>query len=230
VKRGYHVTILFIIGTIVALIPMNFSLSNLVYAQSHDETNSYPESDTAVQQREVTQETKQQSMCISGDTTALSCNNLSSQDIGENSKATGPEGPPGAEGPQGETGATGPMGPEGPQGETGATGPMGPPGAEGPQGETGATGPMGPQSVVGKIYQITGPTDTTGPTFQSTASCNAGDNVLGGGFLANRDSNNFDNIISRPGSLSSWIAEGQLANLAATGLTIVAYANCFDNP
>lgn len=59
------------------------------------------------------------------------------------------QGPPGDPGPQGEPGA---MGPEGPQGSPGAQGPQGPqgePGAQGPQGPQGDTGTQGPQGLAG---------------------------------------------------------------------------------
>ena len=51
-----------------------------------------------------------------------------------------PQGPQGAQGPQGNTGPQGPMGP---QGDTGIQGPPG------PQGEQGVTGPQGPQGIAG---------------------------------------------------------------------------------
>ena len=59
-------------------------------------------------------------MCVSGESTSLSCNNLSNQRIGVGQQ--GEVGPPGPEGPQGPPGATGERGPQGLQGEKGDTG------------------------------------------------------------------------------------------------------------
>lgn len=92
--------------------------------------NDVSQSDTS------SQETNQNSMCVSGDITSLSCNNLSSESIG----IPGEQGPPRPEGPPGPQGEAGPHGPKGERGDTGTTGPMGsegPPGAQGLQGEPG---------------------------------------------------------------------------------------------
>ncbi|HKU83701.1 MAG TPA: hypothetical protein VJP58_06635 [Candidatus Nitrosocosmicus sp.] len=66
-------------------------------------------------------------MCVSGDSSSLSCNNLSSESM----DASGP-------------------------GEQGPPGPMGERGPPGPAGATGERGPIGPQSIVGKAYTVTG--------------------------------------------------------------------------
>lgn len=135
---------------------------------------------------ETSQETNQNSMCVSGESTSLSCNNLSSELTGVGIPGTrgdqgeqgpqGPIGPIGPEGPQGETGATGSTGP---RGETGETGPQGPPGVngtdgeKGPQGEQGiqgATGPMGNtghQGSQGPPGEI-GPQGPAGPSTPSS--------------------------------------------------------------
>jgi hypothetical protein len=88
----------------------------------------------ASQSEYSSQETNQNSICVSGESTSLSCNNLSNQRIGIGQQ--GEVGPPGPEGPQGPPGETGERGPEGPQGPPGETGERGP---EGPQGEKGDT-------------------------------------------------------------------------------------------
>ncbi len=67
----------------------------------------------------------------------------------------GPQGPPGKQGeigPKGDTGPQGVMGPtgaQGPKGATGATGAQGPQGLQGPKGDKGDTGPAGPQGKSG---------------------------------------------------------------------------------
>ena len=115
--------------------------------------------------------------------------------------ASGPQGPPGADGPpgpQGPTGAQGapgiqgPEGPQGPQGPQGAQGPQGLQGAQGlqgpqgPQGPTGAQGPQGPQGPAGSQgaqgpegpqgpQGAQGPQGPAGPEASATAS------IIGGG-------------------------------------------------
>jgi hypothetical protein len=104
----------------------------------------------------------------------------------------GPAGPTGAQGPQGSTGATGaqglqgfpglrgltgPAGPTGPAGVTGAAGPVGP---AGPKGDTGAPGGISGYHIVTQVHVYVGgpaPSEVVG-----TASCLAGEVVLGGGF------------------------------------------------
>ena len=141
----------------------------------------------ALQSEESTQNTSQNSMCVSGESTSLSCNNLSSESIGASvpgeqgsegppgpqgepgiDGATGPAGPPGETGPQGiqgekgNTGAAGPIGPAGPVGPAGAVGQVGPEGPPGEKGDTGATGPIGPNGPAGPKGD-TGATGATGP-------------------------------------------------------------------
>jgi hypothetical protein len=72
---------------------------NNAIGQDGDENN-------ASQSAENSQSTDQNSICASGDSTSLSCNNLSSESIGDAS-FPGKQGPPGAEGPQGEQGPAG---------------------------------------------------------------------------------------------------------------------------
>jgi len=122
------------------------------------------------------QETKQNNMCVSGESTSLSCSNLSSELAG-----VGVPGPQGEQGPQGETG---------PQGIQGATGPMGPAGPQGPQGAPGGTGPQGPVGPAGEsglqninIYRneksVVALSDAD---ISLTTTCNTGDILISGGF------------------------------------------------
>lgn len=138
----------------------------------------------ASQSDETTQSTNQNSMCVSGESTSLSCNNLSGQGIGASvpgergpsgpqgergppgeAGPAGPAGPPGLTGATGETGETGPEGPQGPKGDTGAAGSMGNPGPQGPQGAVGPIGPQGPQGETGATGE-TGPQSVAGKIYK----------------------------------------------------------------
>ena len=95
----------------------------------------------------------------------------------------GPQGDPGAAGPQGGRGPTGqqglqgdpgPAGPQGPKGDAGVAGPQGdagPAGAQGPKGDTGPAGQQGPSGIVATNGSYAGhvpsPLPTTG--FNSIA-------------------------------------------------------------
>lgn len=230
------------------------------YAQSgenddlvHNSNNSVISQDgdgnEASQSDETSQETGQSSMCVSGESTSLSCNNLSSELTGVGIPGTqgeqgeqgpqGPIGPIGPEGPQGETGATGATGP---QGETGETGPQGPPGVngtdgeQGPQGEQGiqgATGPMGntgPQgppgpSIPTSVYTATGTNQIENGNGAALAFCETGDIVLGGGFET-RAEGNIQSLQSRQGGDGSWSVAISYED-DPDGF-IDAYARCLD--
>ena len=101
-------------------------------------------------------------------------------------------GPPGPQGPPGPPGETGPQGPQGEQGPPGETGPQGPQGEQGPPGETGPQGPQGEQGPPGpdkrlNTFQIAG--NVVLIDFRSfgtaTASCPAGSELTGGGYIKN---------------------------------------------
>lgn len=99
----------------------------------------------------------------------------------------GPEGqigPEGPEGPEGPTGAQGPQGVQGLAGEDGATGPQGPAGPQGPEGPEGPAGQVATQVVDGPNTAVTAQFGDPGWPITSTASCPAGESVLGGGFRA----------------------------------------------
>jgi hypothetical protein len=81
--------------------------------------------------------------------------------------------------------AAGVPGPTGPQGATGVQGPIG---ATGPTGSTGAgpTGPTGPTGVgLSSIHQVIGTRVDLPPNGEdySSASCPAGELLIGGGFM-----------------------------------------------
>jgi hypothetical protein len=108
-------TIISIIGIIVALIPLNMVEFNSVFAQSNNAIGQDGDGNEASQSENNSQETTQNSMCVSGESTSSSCNNISSESIG--AFIPGEQGPQGEPGPQGQPGATGERGSIGPQGE-----------------------------------------------------------------------------------------------------------------
>ena len=122
------------LGITVALVPIDFSINEFVYAQNGNTLGQEGDGNSASQSEENSQSAKQDSMCVSGEITSLSCNNLSSESIGETI----------GRGEQGPMGPAGPSGPQGEPGADGATGPPGPTGPAGPQGEKGNTGAAGP--------------------------------------------------------------------------------------
>jgi hypothetical protein len=98
----------------------------------------------------------------------------------------GPPGPTGPTGPIGPTGSPGPPGTNGTNGTNGtdgadgASGPTGPPGPPGPTGPTGADGLPGAPPVIAYVT-CTGPSNSgAGASSSCTASCPAGDKVVGG--------------------------------------------------
>lgn len=85
-------------------------------------------------------------------------------------------------GPAGAQGATGAAGSTGATGATGAVGATGARGAQGTTGATGATGPVGPAGV--SNYSVQSQTTIVSSSASSgsvTATCPAGDSLLGGG-------------------------------------------------
>ena len=153
--------------------------------------------------------------------------------------ATGPAGPPGApglEGPRGVQGEMGPAGPAGPQGDpgpVGATGPVGPQGAPGPVGATGPAGPQGPQGPQGppgvtpRFYIVEGQSLEVGAYSGrgSSASCQSGDWVVGGGFSTN--ATYLHAFMSLPANAVRWDAAMFNTSLLQAG-TFSSYAICVD--
>lgn len=164
---GYKFAIMSILAMAIAMFSIDFSKLDFVSAQNGNTLGQDGDGNEASQSESSSQETNQDSMCVSGESTSLSCNNLSSESIGASVPGEegpqgppGPQGEPGPEGPPGPTGETGPAGPQGEKGDTGATGPMGLPGETGAQGPIGPIGPEGPQGETGE----TGPQGATGAT------------------------------------------------------------------
>jgi hypothetical protein len=170
------------------------------------------EGNEASQSDETSQSTNQDSMCVSGDSTTSSCNNLSSEFAGV--------GIPGPQGEQGPPGEQGPRGSTGPQGEEGARGPQGVPGGQGPQGPQGPTGP----AFVPRVYTEQGDTGTD----SSLAVCDDGDLVLGGGFVLSKDADvNIEQLVSVPNNDDGWAASVD-PEIEGDDATMWAFARCLD--
>jgi len=94
-------------------------------------------------------------------------------------KLPGPPGPPGAGGVPGPPGSPGPTGP------TGLSGAAGPPGALGPSGPPGPTGPTGAATVTVVLHETTANFGRVqaGTLLTLTASCDAGEALVGGGVV-----------------------------------------------
>src|SRR5688500_18007242 len=103
-----HVTtkLLILLISIFTIISINGNSFEFIFAQHGNTLGQKGDGNNAFQSKENTQNTDQNSMCVSGESTSLSCNNLSSERIG-----TGQQGELGPPGPQGETGPKGERGP-----------------------------------------------------------------------------------------------------------------------
>jgi Collagen triple helix repeat (20 copies) len=132
----------------------------------------------------------------------------------------GPQGPPGPPGADGEDGAQGPRGFNGTDGEQGPRGFNGTDGADGQSGITFINGT--------NLYNVTGITIDDFPS-SSTASCETGDFVLGGGWLQT------GSALVQAGLGVSSIPVADLSGWSVTATsfttvgTVTAYAVCFDN-
>jgi hypothetical protein len=144
---------------------------------------------------------------------------------------TGPEGPqgnPGAIGPQGEAG---PQGPQGPQGEVGPQGLQGDPGEMGPQGEVGPQGPPGdpaPEPVL-TYYRVDSEASVNpGRMKTAVASCTDGDILTGGGFAISAEFEGFQYRVNSNAPRSDagldWFV--RIENLDDTAMTFFAKAIC----
>jgi hypothetical protein len=165
----------------------------------------------------------------------------------------GPQGPPGPAGgqpdPQGPSGPPGVPGPQGERGLTGLTGPTGPastvPGPQGPMGFNGTQGPAGPNQINStNLYLKVGNlvTSNLGSTVNerviSRATCDSGDIVIEGGYeISPLGAGSVPPFIiingPTPTPSNPNITEEDQEYLVmgyGGGVTIQAYAFCFDNP
>ena len=149
----------------------------------------------------------------------------------------GPKGDQGIQGIQGVQGEQGPQGPPGPQGPAGVDGEDGLPGPKGDKGDKGDTGDPGPAGTETSRYilrgSITGNTAAGLAQTPGTIFCDAGDEVISGGYFTD-----FQVIVSvsRPGRSAStgvlrefWrfrAVETVGANLGS--FTFTMYALCAD--
>ncbi len=96
VKTGFRLTMLTVLLIIVALVPMNFSKIDSVFAQNGNSLGQEGDDNEASQSESSSQSTNQNSMCVSGESASLSCNNLSPQAIGSAHNEHGHPGPEGS--------------------------------------------------------------------------------------------------------------------------------------
>ena len=66
---------------VFALVPMDLSRGDFVFAQSGNSLAQEGDDNGASQSDPSSQKAEQDTMCISGETTSLSCNNLTSENI-----------------------------------------------------------------------------------------------------------------------------------------------------
>jgi hypothetical protein len=254
VNYSYKFTILSILAITIVVFLLDFSKLD-TYAQGGNTLGQEGDGNEASQTESNSQDTNQNSMCVSGDSTALSCNNLSSESIG--ASFPGEEGPPGPEGPPGTpgepgprgmtgaTGATGPEGPPGPKGNTGAAGPMGNPGPQGPQGAVGPIGPQGPQGQTGRESEPgpAGPGEITDSNLyilseentvpvnnnpvSITIECDSGDTAYDHGFDSDVESS-YRLIGEIPVGTTGW--EYKIVNQIDSTFNFRSYIVCFNNP
>ncbi len=121
----------------------------------------------------------------------------------------------------GSQGPPGPTGPQGPKGDTGATG------ATGPQGPQGIQGPICPNQIdPEKIYYATTNTTQLLDGVVSIATCDPGDVVIEGGYVAG-NLNDIQTLLIFP------TANGNEYRIVASGgvhISLAAVVTCFDNP
>ena len=86
----------------VAFVPLGFLEVDSVFGQNGNSLGQEGDGNGASQSESSTQSTNQNSMCVSGESTSLSCNNLASESIG--TSIPGDQGPEGPQGPKGDTG------------------------------------------------------------------------------------------------------------------------------
>ncbi|MGH9980684.1 MAG: hypothetical protein ACRD6U_03915, partial [Nitrososphaeraceae archaeon] len=108
-----------------------------------------------------------------------------------------------------------------PPGANGTNGLQGPPGPPGANGTNGLQGPPGPSRInATNLYSVNGTT----LAGTSTAFCDVGDFVLGGGYRVTSPGNNQIPVVSAPlGTENGWRAT------IFGSSTITATAMCFDN-
>jgi hypothetical protein len=159
-------------------------------------------------------------------------NRTVTQDPKGDTGATGATGPQGPQGIQGERGFNGTQGPQGIQGIQGLTGATGQPGLRGPQGEQGEPGEF---LINGSnVYVVNGTSQTSAnfptATAQSVATCNPGDYILGGIFIADSliDGNY---TITIAGTIPTFgIPNAYVIGIQGSSVQVLATATCLNLP
>lgn len=135
-------------------------------------------------------------------------------------------GPQGEQGETGEPGAPGPAGAPGSQGATGARGPAGPTGAQGP------AGPQGPSGADVEYYAVTassfGASWTATQEYQYSASCDAGDTAISGGWDTWNSSPFSPYMIKRSQVSAETFTVGFVATSNVSGANVIVNVLCAD--
>lgn len=198
-KIEFKLTVLSVLLIIVSFVPMDFSNYGFVYGQSNaNSLGQEGDGNEASQSENGSQEVNQNSMCVSGESTSLSCNNLSSESIG-----SGP----------GEQGPAGPVGPQGP------------PGQVGPQGERGPPGPDKIFETVTTTNSLVIPSSAPNDVYGVSAVCPTDTEITGGGYsIIPSDNDSIFHIIRDSPVADTWTIHFHKST--TDGGTVTAYAIC----
>ena len=134
-------------------------------------------------------------------------------------------------GPAGEDGMDGAQGPRGFNGTDGAQGPRGFNGTDGINGTQGPQGPSGLSTVNStNLYFREGNINNTSivATISSTVTCDPGDVIFEGGY-ANLGHQSISSERADPSSIDPATYSYRVTG-DGDGVTIVAFAYCFNNP
>ena len=183
-KTALTLLSLFVMGTLIMLVPFTSMFPNTAMAQEYDKyQDSYYSQYPTYDKKYECQTGPFEGFFVSS---VEFCKHVkfddNKRDHRDNNRneTQGLQGPQGPQGPKGETGATGPQGNPGSTGSAGATGPQGIPGSPGLQGPSGITNINASNyySVIGNTSTI--PSTPTAPFVNSTVSCLPGDIAIGG--------------------------------------------------
>jgi hypothetical protein len=136
--------------------------------------------------------------------------------------ARGTDGAAGAVGVAGPVGPAGPAGARGPQGEQGPQGPQGAEGPQGPKGDPGTANAVVKQGTPGRVVN-----GTTNTVVTSTATCDPGTHLLGGGFDITGNVAKAIATTSMPSKTqaNTWVATVSAIS-AKADVGVTAYAIC----
>ncbi|WP_148686269.1 hypothetical protein [Candidatus Nitrosocosmicus hydrocola] len=162
------------------VVPIYVNPFDSIFAQSSNTLGQEGDGNEASQSESSSQSTNQNSMCVSGESTSLSCNDFSYQRTGDFDPNQ-----------------------------------------------------QGQRSMIGKIYEVIGPSSQSTFSATSDASCSSGDSVISGGFKRGFVG---DDFVNTDNELDSFMLDGDTWRVymsdrgGVAELKVTAYAYCFDNP